>query len=76
MSDVTSYTCPYCRSVSSGAGSTCPDCGAPLDVARRTTSGWTELPAIPDMTRVQMGGATMQVLGKLTPAADVKLPAG
>ncbi len=73
---VTSYQCPYCRMTSAGAESTCPNCGAPVDVARRTTSGWTELPPIPDMTRVQMGGATMQIMGKLTPAADVRLPAG
>lgn len=78
MSDttLTSYTCPYCRNVSAGAATTCPDCGAPVDVARRTTSGWTELPPIPDMTRIQMGGSTMQILGRLTPAADVRLAAG
>ena len=74
--EVTSYTCPYCRSASSGADSTCPNCGAPVDVARRTTSGWTELPPIPDMTRIQMGGSTLQILGKLAPAADVRLAAG
>jgi uncharacterized protein (AIM24 family) len=28
------------------------------------------------MTRIQMGGASMQIMGKLTPAADVRLPAG
>ncbi|MDE3203761.1 MAG: AIM24 family protein [Acidobacteriota bacterium] len=78
MSDatVTSYTCPYCRSTSSGAETTCPSCGAPVDIARRTTSGWVEQPAIPDMTRIQMGGSTMQILGKLAPAADVRLAAG
>lgn len=78
MSDtaVASYTCPYCRSASAGAESTCPTCGAPVDVARRTTSGWTELPPIPDMTRIQMGGSTMQILGRLAPSADVKLAAG
>jgi uncharacterized protein (AIM24 family) len=76
MSDVTSYACPYCRMTSSGAETTCPSCGAPVDVSRRTTSGWTEQPPIPDMTRIQMGGSVMQILGKLTPAADVKMPAG
>lgn len=72
----TSYTCAYCRTTSSGADSTCPNCGAPVDVARRTTSGWTELPPIPDMARIQMGGSTMQILGKLAPAADIRLAAG
>jgi uncharacterized protein (AIM24 family) len=61
---------------SAGAESTCPNCGAPVDVTRRTTSGWVEQPPIPDMARIQMGGATMQIMGKLTPAADVRLPAG
>jgi uncharacterized protein (AIM24 family) len=73
---VSSYTCPYCRSSSSGAGTTCPSCGAPVDVARRTTSGWTEQPAIPDMTRVQLGHSVAQILGKLAPAVDIKLAAG
>jgi uncharacterized protein (AIM24 family) len=73
---VTSYTCPYCRSTSTGAEATCPSCGAPVDIARRTTSGWTELPAIPDMTRIQLGHSSAQILGKLAPAADVKLAAG
>jgi uncharacterized protein (AIM24 family) len=70
----TEYNCPYCRSSSSGAGATCPSCGAPVDVTRRTTtSGWTELPAIPDMTRIQMGQSSAQILGKLVPAVDVRL---
>jgi uncharacterized protein (AIM24 family) len=73
----TTYDCPYCRSTSSGAGTTCPNCGAPVDVTRRTTeSGWTELPAIPDMTRIQLGQSSAQILGKLVPAADVRLVAG
>jgi uncharacterized protein (AIM24 family) len=72
----TTYTCPYCRSTSAGSGGTCPNCGAPVDVARRTTSGWIELPAIPDLTRIQMGGSTAQILGKLVPAVDVRLAAG
>ena len=74
--EITSYSCPYCRTTSSGAGATCPNCGAPVDVTRRTTSGWTELPPIPDMTRIQMGGSTMQILGKLSPAADIRLADG
>jgi uncharacterized protein (AIM24 family) len=73
----TTYDCPYCRTTSSGAGTTCPNCGAPVDVTRRTTdSGWTELPAIPDMTRIQLGQSSAQILGKLVPAADVRLVAG
>jgi uncharacterized protein (AIM24 family) len=47
-----------------------------VDLARRTTSGWVELPAIPDMTSIQMGGSTAQILGTLVPAVDVRLAAG
>ena len=72
----TSYTCPYCRGTSAGGGSTCPSCGAPVDVALRTTSGWTELPAIPDMTRIQLGQSSAQIVGKLAPAVDIRLAAG
>jgi uncharacterized protein (AIM24 family) len=73
----TEYHCPFCRTSSSGAGATCPNCGAPVDVTRRTTaSGWTELPAIPDMTRVQMGQSSAQIMGKLVPAVDVRLADG
>lgn len=72
----TTYDCPYCRSTSTGAGTTCPNCGAPVDVARRTTSGWTELPAIPNMTRLQVGQSSAQILGTLAPAVDVRLAAG
>jgi uncharacterized protein (AIM24 family) len=72
----TTYSCPYCRTSSGGADATCPNCGAPVDVARRTTSCWTELPAIPDMTRVQFGQSSAQIMGKVVPAADVRLAAG
>jgi uncharacterized protein (AIM24 family) len=76
MSDVTSYQCPYCRTASTGADSTCPSCGAPIDVTKRTTSGWIEQPAIPDMARINMGGSVAQIMGKLCPATDVRLAAG
>jgi uncharacterized protein (AIM24 family) len=45
-------------------------------VAGRTTSGWTELPAIPNMTRIQMGQSSAQIMGQLTSAVDVRLAAG
>jgi uncharacterized protein (AIM24 family) len=77
MTDPTTYACPYCRTSSTGAGSTCPSCGAPVDISRRTTaSGWTELPPIPDMTRIQIRQSSVQILGKLVPAADVRLAPG
>ena len=49
MSDsTTSYACPYCRTTSSGAGTTCPNCGAPGRPGPPDhRSGWTELPGHP-----------------------------
>ncbi len=73
----TSYHCPYCRMESAGAESSCPNCGAPVDVTLRTTSsGWTELPPIADMSKIQLGQSSAQIMGKLAPAADMKLAAG
>jgi uncharacterized protein (AIM24 family) len=71
------YTCPYCRQQSAGATSSCPACGAPVDVRLRTTSGgWTEQPAIKDMTRIQAGQSSVQVEGNVCSVADWTLAAG
>lgn len=73
----TTYTCPYCKQTSTGQETSCPSCGAPVNIALRTTaSGWTELPSIADMARIQFGGSTCQVEGKLVPVAELKLAAG
>jgi uncharacterized protein (AIM24 family) len=70
------YTCPYCKQTSTGAGTSCPTCGAPVDIKLRTTaSGWTELPSIADMARIQFGQSTCQVEGRLVPVAEMKLAA-
>ncbi len=75
MSDTT-YKCPFCRTESPGSGTSCPSCGAPVNVAlRTTTSGWTEIPAIADMARIQMGQSSCQIEGKLVPVAEIKLAA-
>src|SRR5438132_3749048 len=59
---------------SDGTPTTCPSCGAPVDIRQRMTdSGWTELPAIPTMTRIQFGQSSCQVEGAYVPAADMKL---
>ncbi|MFI5042805.1 MAG: AIM24 family protein, partial [Acidimicrobiales bacterium] len=77
MSDATTYRCPYCRSESAGTGSSCPNCGAPVDIKlRTTTSGWTEIPPIADMARIQLGHSSCQIAGKFVPAAEVTLAAG
>jgi len=76
MSDATAYRCPYCRSESSGTDASCPNCGAPVDVKIRTTkSGWTELPAVADMAKIQMGQSSCQITGRLVPTADFTLAA-
>jgi uncharacterized protein (AIM24 family) len=73
----TTYKCPYCRQSSSGVGTSCPACGAPVDVTLRVTkSGWTELPPIKDMARIQFGQSTCQIEGSLVPAAEMKLAPG
>jgi uncharacterized protein (AIM24 family) len=76
MSD-TAYRCPYCRAESAGKASSCPTCGAPVDIALRTTkSGWTELPPVADMARIQLGHSSCQIAGRLVPAAEFQLAAG
>jgi uncharacterized protein (AIM24 family) len=72
----TIYTCPYCRQSSSGAEESCPRCGAPVDVQLRTTAaGWTELPPIADMARIQAGSSQVEVSGRSVPVAEWNLAA-
>jgi uncharacterized protein (AIM24 family) len=76
MSD-TAYTCPYCRTESDGTTANCPGCGAPIDIKIRTTaSGWTELPAVADMAKIQLGQTMCQIAGRLVPTAEFQLAAG
>jgi uncharacterized protein (AIM24 family) len=73
----TTYTCPYCHRESPGGGESCPSCGAPVDVRLRTTAGgWTELPAMKDMTHIQAGHSTVQIEGSISGVADWNLAAG
>jgi uncharacterized protein (AIM24 family) len=68
------YTCRYCRQPSEGAATTCPHCGAPVDVrARVSDSGWEEQPPIPDLARIQFGQSTCQIEGAYVPVADMRL---
>lgn len=73
------FKCPWCNHttrIDSGSTS-CPACGAPLDVRTVTgRGGWTELPAIRDMARIQFGQSTCQIEGKYVPVADFNLAAG
>ncbi len=72
-----SYSCPWCSMVSQNPGASCPSCGAPVDVrAIQDTSGWTQLPAVKDMARIQFGQSTCQIEGAVVPVADVALDGG
>jgi len=54
----------------------CPTCGAPVDVRDQVSrSGWYELPAIPDMARLQFGRSYCQIEGAYVPVADFNLRA-
>jgi hypothetical protein len=71
------YTCLYCRLESDGGATTCPHCGAPVDVAERVSrSGWVEQPPIRDMTRLRFGHSSCQISGSYVPAAEMRLGAG
>ena len=73
----TSYTCRWCNTTSTGSATSCPGCGAPVDIrARVTESGWVELPAIKDMARIQFGQSSAQVAGTWVPTVDMNLAAG
>jgi uncharacterized protein (AIM24 family) len=71
------YQCPWCGRVGDVGARTCTACGAAVDVRLATTdSGWTELPPIRDMAKLQFGQSFCQVEGKYVPVADFKLAAG
>ena len=72
----THYTCRFCGHVSDAGASSCPACGAPVDVRVAVTrSGWTELPPIRDMAKLQFGQSFCQIEGQYVPVADFKLAA-
>lgn len=68
------YTCRYCRQPSDPTATSCPRCGAPVDVrAAMTKSGWMRQPPIPDMARIQFGQSHLQIEGTGVPVADFTL---
>jgi uncharacterized protein (AIM24 family) len=73
-----SYTCRWCRMTTDAANLvSCPTCGAPVDVRDQvTSSGWYELPAVPDMARLQFGRSYCQIEGQYVPVADFNLAEG
>ena len=77
MAEPANYTCPWCKRQSDALARSCPACGAPVDVRKAVTkSGWSELPGIKDMARIQFGQSICQIEGNFVPVADLKLAAG
>jgi uncharacterized protein (AIM24 family) len=76
-SESRSYTCPWCNAPTDPSARNCSACGSAIDVRLATTdSGWTELPPIRDMARIQFGSSTCQIEGAYVPVADFNLAAG
>ena len=71
------YVCPYCGAASAGSLTSCPACGAPVDVGLKTTpSGWIELPPTRDMAHIQCGRSSVQIAGTVVPVAEFTLAPG
>ncbi|GAB1639734.1 hypothetical protein KRMM14A1259_01570 [Krasilnikovia sp. MM14-A1259] len=67
-------TCRYCRMVHPAGGTSCPSCGAALDIRTAISrSGWVEQPPIKDMARIQFGQSRVQIEGTYVPVADFAL---
>lgn len=70
------YTCRWCDvSGTIGPGDlNCPACGAAVDVRRIVDdAGWSPLPPIRDMARLQFGHSRCQIEGEYVPVADFDL---
>jgi uncharacterized protein (AIM24 family) len=78
MPDTHNYTCPWCGQPSTDVSqNSCGSCGSPLDVRLAVSkSGWTELPPIKDMAKLQFGQSFCQIEGSYVPVADFKLAEG
>jgi uncharacterized protein (AIM24 family) len=72
-----SCKCRWCGQACDAAAPSCPACGSPIDVRTATSdSGWSELPGVRDMARIQFGQSFCQIEGKNVPVADFNLAAG
>jgi len=70
-------TCSWCGTVTDGTRSSCPRCGAALDVPEDADqAGWIEVPGRQDMAKIQMGNSSCQIEGSYVPVADVNLAPG
>lgn len=69
--------CAWCRMAFDSQMSSCPRCGASVDVRIHVdSSGWTEQPPVRDMAKVQMGASHAQIEGVRVPVVDVSLAEG
>jgi uncharacterized protein (AIM24 family) len=67
--------CQWCTAQADTSATTCPSCGAPLDVANLVSeSGWREAPRLRDMTEIAFGqGSVLQIEGEIVPVVDIAL---
>ncbi len=74
MGEKRRYICPSCGQPADSSANFCVNCGAPVDVRHATdASGWTELPPVRDMAKIQFGQSTCQIEGNYVPVADINL---
>lgn len=76
MSGLRPYRCPWCDAESALPvhALNCPACGTAVDVRLVTDdAGWTELPPLRDMARLQIGRSDCQVEGTYVPVAGFRL---
>jgi uncharacterized protein (AIM24 family) len=67
-------TCAWCGEITDGTVSSCPSCGATLDLPESVArSGWAKLPGRKDMAKLQFGNSFCQMEGLYVPVADLKL---
>lgn len=77
MTDLATGMCHWCSTPIDTGMTNCSACGAVVDVATtKTDSGWTELPPVPNMARLQFGHSRVQIEGSFVPVADFDLHPG
>ena len=69
-----SAKCSWCGAVFDAAQTTCPKCGATVNLSSVTArSGWAKLPGRKDMAKLQFGNSVCQIEGTYVPVADLNL---
>lgn len=71
-----SAKCSWCGATFDAVQTTCPKCGAALNISSvATRSGWAKLPGRKDMAKLQFGNSVCQIEGTYVPVADMNLAA-